>query len=205
MRNVISVFVASFLVGGLLMVPSGPVGADQEAIPSDFLTGGGFIIHPNPSSGSKANFAVGGGVKNGAFSGHLEYADHGIGLNVHGTSVTAYFRTGGTVDGTDPKTGQPTGTRDICGTAQTNSFGDVFYRVRVADKGEPGVNDTFMIKLVTTPGGEPAVYTTELDADHRLGEGGPGGGNIQLHKGNPSNTPPGTPPFCGTDFVAPIF
>ena len=29
-----------------------------------------------------------------------------------------------------------------------------------------------------------------------LGGPGPGGGNIQLHKGNASNTPPATPSFC---------
>src|SRR3989449_3539676 len=49
----------------------------------DFLTGGGFIIR---DSGAKANFGVGGGCKHGSPTwGHLEYQDHGTGLNVHWT------------------------------------------------------------------------------------------------------------------------
>jgi len=57
--------------------------------PCDFLTGGGFIFH----NGNQANFGVGGGCKDGTPTwGHLEYIDHGLGLNVHGTSITGYFR-----------------------------------------------------------------------------------------------------------------
>jgi len=192
LRNVISMIIACLLVGGILTVPRTHVGANPQ-IPPDFLTGGGFITRSGTAA--KANFGVGGGVKNGAFWGHLEYIDHGIGLNVHGTGVTGYELTPGTVDSNDPKTGQPIGSRDICGTARTNLFGDVFYRIRVADNGEPGVNDTFMIRLVTPASGS-AVYTTESDVNHTLG-----GGNIQLHQGNPSNTPPTTPFSCATDFT----
>jgi len=54
----------------------------------DFLTGGGFIVN----NGAKANFGVAGGCKNGTPTwGHLEYIDHGSGLNVHWTSITAYI------------------------------------------------------------------------------------------------------------------
>src|SRR2546429_3775113 len=69
----------------------------------DFLTGGGFIFF----NGNKANFGVGGGCKHGSPTwGHLEYIDHGTGLNVHWTSITAYLEVDdGT--GTDPQTGQP--------------------------------------------------------------------------------------------------
>jgi hypothetical protein len=82
----------------------------QDCEPSDFVTGGGFIVFPN---GAHGNFGVAGGCKNGAFFGHLEYVDHGSTMvpttvpppfRVHGTSVTGYFY----VDST---------TRDILGTA----------------------------------------------------------------------------------------
>ena len=99
-----------------LALASGAANAD-----CDFLTGGGFII-PN---GANANFGVAGGCsKDGTPTwGHLEYidhgyvVDHGAGLNVHGTSITAYFAEG--LDGTDLK-GRLTGTRIICGKARTN-------------------------------------------------------------------------------------
>src|SRR5205809_3637240 len=98
----------------------------------DFLTGGGFIIR---DSGAKANFGVGGGCKHGTPTwGHLEYIDHGRGLNVHWTSITAYDRDG--TDGVDSK-GRPTGSREICGTARTNLFGDVDFIVLAKDAGEP--------------------------------------------------------------------
>src|SRR2546428_6051102 len=149
----------------------------------DFLTGGGFIFF----NGNKANFGVGGGCKHGSPTwGHLEYIDHGTGLNVHWTSITEYqFIDDGT--GTDPKTHQPTGTRKICGTARTNQFGDVNFAVRAKDAGEPGVNDQFDIQLTNSAGG--VVYTTITECfPHYLGSYAPcapgdgGGGNIQLHK-----------------------
>ncbi len=143
----------------------------------DFLTGGGFIIR---DSGAKANFGVGGGCKDGSPTwGHLEYQDHGTGLNVHWTSITGYFE----VDSnTDPR-GKPIGARRICGTARTNLYGDVDWFVIARDTGEPGVDDEFTIRLRQSG---VIVYTTEFDSDHTLGGPGPGGGNIQLHNPNPS-------------------
>src|SRR6266851_813577 len=157
----------------------------------DFLTGGGFIFF----NGNKANFGVGGGCKHGSPTwGHLEYIDHGTGLNVHWTSITEYqFIDDGT--GTDPKTHQPTGTRKICGTARTNQFGDVNFAVRAKDAGEPGVNDQFDIRL-TDSTGTVVYYSTASECTwHYLGSYAPcsapgsgGGGNIQLHKPNPSTS-----------------
>jgi hypothetical protein len=153
--------------------------ASAHEVRCDFLTGGGFIIR---DSGAKANFGVGGGCKHGSPTwGHLEYHDHGTGLNVHWTSITGYFFR----HQDEPPAKQPTGSRYICGTARTNQFGDVDWAVLVQDSGEPGVDDLFIIRL--TQGGV-IVYTTEHDADHTLGGPGPGGGNIQLHKPNPSTT-----------------
>ncbi len=151
----------------------------------DFVTGGGFIFF----NGSRANFGVGGGCKDGSPTfGHLEYVDHGMGLNVHWTSITGYFDLGG--NGVDDH-GQPTGSRRVCGTATTNLFGDVDFAVTVRDAGEPGVNDTFDIRLTQAAVG--TVYDTATQCSpHFLGSPVPcapgtnGGGNIQLHKPNPS-------------------
>jgi len=65
----------------------------------DFVTGGGWIL---TSSGARANFGVAGGIKNGAFWGHLVYIDHGSNMKVKGTGVTAYAISGTTrhVEGT---------------------------------------------------------------------------------------------------------
>jgi len=191
----------------LLIIVGQPVGASIQLPPPgntvvacDFVTGGGFIVgsgSPESSlaAGAKANFAVGGGVKNGAFWGHLEYVDHSYTppLNVHWTSITAYRG-----PGCSPTGPSDANTRCICGTARSNVFGDVEFGVVVDDLGEPGVNDVFKIRL--TQGGQP-VYTTESDSDHTLGGSGSGGGNIQLHKPNPSTTPP--PTFTECDRIAP--
>jgi hypothetical protein len=115
---------------------------------SDFVTGGGWILAP---SGSKANFAVAGGIKNGAGWGHLQYIDHGNGPRVKGTGVTMYTVTG-------PTTRHIEGTADIDGVPGT-------YKVDVADNGEPGRNDTFSLTL-----------STDYSASAFLN-----GGNIQLH------------------------
>ena len=147
----------------------------------DFLTGGGFII---VASGAKANFGVAGGCKNGMPTwGHLEYMDHGIGLNVHWTSITAYqFDSSGGFD----SHGQPLGSRFICGKARTNLpppyDNDVDFAVRAKDAGEPGDMDEFDIQLKKGT----VFYTTNLNfagLPHQLS-----GGNIQLHTPNPSTT-----------------
>jgi hypothetical protein len=163
-----------------LALASGAANAD-----CDFLTGGGFII----VDGAKANFGVGGGCKHGTPTwGHLEYIDHGIGLNVHWTSITGYSKEGS--DTTDSQ-GRPLGTRFICGTARTNlpsPNDDVNFVVRARDTGEPGVMDEFDIQLKK---GVVIVYSTTdplFLAHHQLNDGNGGGGNIQLHSPNPSTT-----------------
>ena len=118
---------------------------------ADFVTGGGWIT--GTPSGAKANFGVAGGIKQGAFWGHLTYIDHGPnGPRVKGTGVTAY------------EVVNPT-TRHIEGTAQVNGQDGFTYQVDVADNGEPGRNDTFTLHV---SGGYGASGTL-------------GGGNIQLH------------------------
>jgi hypothetical protein len=73
---------------------------------------------------------VAGGIRNGAFWGHLTYIDHGTNMKVKGTGVTAYTGTGLT--------------RHIEGTCEGV---DCRYTVDVADNGEPGRNDTFAISV----------------------------------------------------------
>jgi len=123
---------------------------------SDFVTGGGWIT--GTPSGAKANFGVAGGVKNGAFWGHLNYIDHGSGMHVKHTGVTGYeFE----IDNQCRIIDYNVTINDQPGIA----------RVRVCDRGEPGRNDTFKIQL-------SSGYT----ADGDLGGSQPGGGNIQLHQ-----------------------
>ncbi|HVH66630.1 MAG TPA: choice-of-anchor P family protein [Gemmatimonadales bacterium] len=129
--------------------PTPPPGCSGD----DFVTGGGWIT--STPSGARANFGVGGGIKQGAFWGHLTYIDHGPdGVKVKGTGVSAYTVVNAT-------------TRHIEGTAEVNGQSGFTYTVDVADNGEPGSNDTFVIRLsdgyTSSPPGTLA------------------GGNIQLH------------------------
>ena len=182
-RLVSKLILTGILTGMILLSTGGPVSAhpgDQpQNPPLDFVTGGGFIVRP---SGAMAKFCGAGGVKNGAFWGHLNYKDHGNGLHVKAQreDITAYIF----IDSR---------TRDICGRADTNLAGRVAFHVRVTDNGEPGRDDIFIIRL-----GQNGVilYTTEGDPDHTLGGPRKHGGNIQLHKGNRSNTAPANPSFC---------
>ena len=160
-----------------LALASGAANAD-----CDFLTGGGFIIIHRATSDDKANFGVAGGCsKDGTPTwGHLEYIDHGYvvdhgpGLNVHGTSITAYF----------PDILDPNKARFICGKARTNlpapNDVDVDFAVRAKDDAEPGVNDEFDIQLLKFSTG--FFYSTFIPGfPHKLNDGNGGGGNIQLH------------------------
>lgn len=121
--------------------------------PNDFVTGGGWIT--GTPSRARANFGIAGGIRNGAFWGHLMYIDHGSRLKVKGTSVTAYEIVG------DPETST---VRLIRGTAEINGAAGT-YELVVADHGEPGRGDTFDLSL--SNGYRAAAL---LD-----------GGNIQLH------------------------
>lgn len=115
----------------------------------DFVTGGGWIV---PPSGSKANFAVAGGFKNGQLWGHLQYIDHGTRMKVKGTKVTAYRIVDETV-------------RHIEGECEIDGVSGNTYIVDVVDQDEPGRGaDMFTIKLSN-------YYASDKLA----------GGNIQIH------------------------
>jgi hypothetical protein len=157
--------------GGVATVPS----------PCDFVTSGGFVL-TDPAR-VMANFGAHGGCKLGGFWGHVNYVDHNTGYHVDSIQITGYL------------TAFPgSNIRDICGLATTNRATDpqpVLFRVRLIDNGEPGVADQFGIRLSTG-----YVVTTRL-----LNAGMGGGGNVQLHKDNPSTFGPNPPPteatMCG--------
>ena len=157
MRRVISLLG----VVALMLFALGTAGA-QDLVPCDFLTGGGFIITTASGSPAHGNFGVGGSCKQGGDGhglwGHLEYHDHGTGLNVHWLTVTAYIPLG-------------PNTRMICGTARTNqTSGEVGWVVTATDNGK-GADDVFSIEV------------PELG----YSQAGPlEGGNIVLHKPNKS-------------------
>jgi hypothetical protein len=180
------------LMVGLLTFRSIPVYAHVVPSPCDFTTGGGFVL---TDSGNHANFGLVGGCKNGGFFGHVNFVDHdttGIfaGLHVSSDTIDGYF---------EPFAGS--NVRDICGTADTNRFGVVKFRARTEDNADPNPGgrgvDKFGLKLmgVSPPytGMSAVVVTTRLLA----------GGDIELHKPNPSTTGPNPPPgeiaACGSD------
>jgi len=177
--------VGSALIGGGLVVAAGllimtvPALAHFVPQPCDFITGGGFVFE---DGGGRDNFGAHGGCKqNGPdapFWGHVNYVDHNgdngtVPFHVDSTRITGYL-----CDPAFPNA------RDICGVARTNANGDpVFFRVRMIDNGE-GTNaickDEFGIRL----------STGYLVSTRPLANGGSGGGNVQLHKDNPSTVGP---------------
>jgi|SRR5436190_15722934 len=182
--------VASTLVmGGLVVATFALTRSDASAhfvpAPCDFITGGGFVFKDD---GARANFGAHGGCKNGDFWGHVNYVDHDATpymgskspYHVDSTEITGYL-----MDDAFPNA------RDICGFARTNAGETVRFRVRMEDNGEPGTNDRFGIRL----------SNGYLVTARSLGGDGSGGGNIQLHKPNPSTTGPNPPPdevtMCG--------
>src|SRR2546425_10662361 len=86
-----------------IALASGSVSAQFSSNPcpvsGDFVTGGGFIIPPNSTTGDHANFGVAGGCKKELLWGHLEYVDHNFSppRRVHGTEVLQYW-----ADSSDP-------------------------------------------------------------------------------------------------------
>jgi autotransporter-associated beta strand protein len=153
--NSITVNALHIVINGVadVVVSSAQAGITAPTQPpcegADYVSGGGWIT---AASGGRGNFAVEGGLTNGVYWGHLNFKDQDAGLQVKGTSVTAYQVTG-------------TNSRHIEGTAQINGVDGYTYSVNVTDNGEPGANDTFSISL-----------SNGYQAGGTLG-----GGNIQLH------------------------
>jgi hypothetical protein len=171
---------ASVAVSPALAQIQGSGGTATVPSPCDFVTSGGFVI---TDGGKEANFGAHGGCKNDGFWGHLNFVDHTTGYHVDSLDITGYLT---------PFPGS--NIRDICGTATTNNPLDpqpVLFRVRLIDNGEPGVADQFGIQL----------STGYLVSSRLLNAGTHGGGNVQLHRPNPSTTGPNPAPnedtMCG--------
>jgi hypothetical protein len=187
-------------------------------VPGDFMTGGGFFFQQSGNnfncinlsscafgniSGTRANFGWHGGVKNGNWWGNGNYIDHQSALHVHSTSVTGYVcvpestTSASATDGCgndSVETGnQPAGTRDICGLASVNVNGNTYrYRVRMKDSTNHPGGDGFAIYLEDSSGNPKYMaWANPIN-----------GGSVQLHKHNPSNTPPPSsqPPQCPNDY-----
>src|SRR5712691_13456339 len=178
MRRTMYTLVAIPLVlAGLLA--AGSANAHFVPAPCDFITGGGFVFN---DSGARVNFGAHGGCKNGQFWGHVNALDHSTTPPGHlrSTSITGYLM--------DPAF--PTA-RDICGFGEVSVNGSTFtarFRVRMEDNGEPGIGtDKFGLRL---------------DNGYDLSTRVLAGGNIQLHKPNPSTTGTSQAPteaeMCGT-------
>jgi hypothetical protein len=128
-----------------------------ESVECGKITGGGWIV--GTPSNAKGTFGVSGGIQNGKLWGHLNYVDHGTGLHVRSTAVTAFQ------DHPTSENGRVIQYNVLIGTVTGTAT------VRVVDNGEPGARDLFELTL-----------SNNYVASGELGGGRPGGGNIQLHK-----------------------
>ncbi len=148
------------------------VAAHWVQAPCDFVTAGGYVFKDNDEM---ANFGVHGGCKNSEFWGHVNYVDHETQYHLRSTRITGYLY--------DPATPLA---RDICGWGRINDQPqEVMFRVRVVDNGEPGTKDTFGIVVDNWYSSGERFYKV---SSRLLGDGDGGGGNVQLHKGNKSNS-----------------
>ena len=164
---------------------AGTASAHFVPAPCDFITGGGWVL---TDAGAFVNFGSHGGCKHGEFWGHVNVLDHSVSPPGHlkSTEITGYL-----MDPAYPNA------RDICGFGEVTYNGSTStmrFRVRMEDNGEPGGSDRFGLRL---DGGGYNLTTRELGPPGPTG----GGGNIQLHKPNPSTTGPTPAPtefeMCG--------
>ncbi len=181
--RILGVLVLVLLVAVLLtpVAPFKSTIALAHEVVCDFTTGGGFVITDNMNH---ANFGLVAGCKHGGFFGHVNFVDHDTtgmfaGLHVSSDQITAYVQP-------DP-TSHPR-YRDICGTADTNLFGNVYFRVRTLDVAEPGSGptgpDRFGIELTGISPPYAGVHAVVVSTRFLRG------GNMQLHKPNNSTTGP---------------
>src|SRR5258707_7344986 len=206
---------AALLAGGLLLALQAsrptPVYAHEVPSPGASTMGGGFILiapgtasSPLAETGHKANFGLVGGCKNGGFFGHVTYVAQNNGLHVSSDPITAYVNP---CPGCSPPAAN--NARDICGTADVIINGSAMatwgFRVRTIDaeqQSSPPPKDKFGIHIHSLDSfgnaGSTAylVPTRCLASDTPTGNVmtcsavNPGGGDIELHKHNPSNTGP---------------
>jgi hypothetical protein len=175
LRTLTRIAGAVFFAGAAVIAPT-EASAHWVPAPCDFVTGGGFIW--TDQQVDIVNFGAHGGCKNGKFWGHFNVVDHQEGLHFNSVEITGYLF--------DPDMPEA---RDICGWARVNTqAAPVRFRMRLGDFGEPG---TFDVMGFAADFGENATgfHTRFYKVGWRmLNDGQGGGGNVQLHKGNPSNT-----------------
>ncbi len=172
MCKVASSFIVAALAAAGLIITNAPLRAQPPLVvpaPCDFITGGGFVSR----LGEKVNFGAHGGCKHGDFWGQLNVVDHGEFMgkspyHVKSTEITAYL-----FNPAAPNR------RDICGSAKTNAGETVQFHVQMEDNSAAGTPDRFGIRLSNG-------YLARGSLDDVLG----GGGNIELHKPNPSTSGP---------------
>jgi hypothetical protein len=166
-RHLSTLTLGSALAAALGIAAPLSVQAFHLPAPCDKITASGTVT---TESGSTASFAVTGGCKNGKWWGSVSYADPASGIQISSTEISGYAW--------DPAAPQG---RDICGLAVDANGDDVFFRVHLADFGEPGKNDVFGIAIDNpeTAGERFYTLTAETLTD----------GNVQLHRANRSNRP----------------
>src|SRR5436190_5121299 len=173
------------LAAGLIALPfmvSAHVPVTQCSVCSDFMTGGGWIPLSSPlCNNPKGTFGFVGGLNAKAeLFGSANYIDHCTGDHAKGDDVVAYCF----IQGTCPPDPALEPCRRIVYDGRFNNVPGYTIVLDVCDRGEPGTSDTFSIRVLVRTGGadcDPSgieVYS----ASGTLGGGGPGGGNIQLHR-----------------------
>jgi hypothetical protein len=164
---------AAILAALMLGAVPTPAHAHWVQAPCDFITAGGFVFKDD---GQMANFGAHGGCKNDKFWGHVNFVDHEQNYHITSIEITGYL-----FDPAWPNA------RDICGWATTNDEETVRFRMRLVDNGEPGKMDMmgFAIDRAGNPNPGDRFYVVST---RRLANGEKGGGNVQLHKSNPSTT-----------------
>jgi len=130
-----------------------------------FATGGGWIVPEddglNTYSNQRANFGFNAKYKQDAATGHIEFRYSDGYIDLKSSSIEQLVITGGKI-------------AMFKGWASVNREPDHWFFVKAIDNGEPGINDTFDIK-VWAPG-----VDTEGDPTERAG-GTLQGGNIVVH------------------------
>ena len=166
---------------------SGGDGGYSVPSPCDFVTSGGFVT--KDVSGAKVTFGAHGGCKNGAFKGSITVSDHELDYHVDMVQMTLYLAF------YPDLSGPASVARDICGTARSSdaSEGLIAFRIRLEDNDEPGITDQFGIRLAKVDPSTNLLAEYYHVSTRLLGDGGPGGGNVQLHKPNKTNVGPAAP------------
>jgi hypothetical protein len=170
MWKVVRSFMVAAVAAAGFVIAYAPLSA-QPPPRCDSASGGGFVL---TNSDAQANFGAHGGCKDGAFWGHVNFVDSGgyvetTPYHVRSVEITGYVEI-------EPNV------RDICGIALTNAdeVQPVYFRVRMVGDGENGRPEAFGIRLSN------GYHMTMRP----LGDGSPGGGNIRIHRWNPSNMGP---------------